>query len=163
MARPLFTLLLGVVVTGCASLGVRTEGVSGPITWRATDLKIQAVGEAPGFVGKAQQEVYSFTLVLQETQGTAITFTKMAYTLYSSPTLLPYASETTGRWVLGPRRELRWPFSSTFYCPSHDCNAPGFIAPRYHIILTGTGSQGEPVRVVIDLWLPDNPDAMKKR
>ena len=163
MARPLFALLLGVVVTGCAALGVRTEGISGPIAWRATDLKVQAVGEAPGFVGRTQKEVYSFTLVLQETQGTAITFTKMAYTLYSSPTLLPYASEATGRWVLGPRRALRWPFSSTFSCPSHDCNEPGFIAPRYHIILTGTDSQDQPVRVVIDLRLPENPDTMEKR
>lgn len=165
MARTLFALLLGVVVTGCASLGVRTEGVSGPIAWRATDLKVQAVGEAPGFigVGRAAQEVYSFTLVLQETQGTAITFTKVAYTIDSGPALLPFSSEQPGHWELRPYRELRWPLSSSYHCPASDCMNPGAVAPVWHIILTGTDDKGRPVRAVIDLKLPYNPDAMQKR
>jgi hypothetical protein len=93
MSRMLFTLLLSMVVTSCASLGMRTGGVSSPIAWRATALKIQAVGEAAGVIGRpAQQEIYSFTLVLQETQGAALTFTKEdawhAYASDASPVFL---------------------------------------------------------------------------
>ena len=164
MPRPLFALLLVMVVTSCASLGMRTEGVSGPIAWRATDLKIQAVGEAAGVVGRpVQQEVYSFTLILQETQGTALTFTKIEYRIDSGPGIHPFFAERVGQWRLRPHRELRWPLSSTWSCPSTDCVRPEFFAPVWHIILTGTDNRGQEVRVVIDLKLPYNPDALEKR
>jgi hypothetical protein len=164
MSRPLFTLLLGMVVTSCASLGMRTEGVSGPIAWRATDLKIQAVGEAAGVIGiSVSREAYSFTLVLQETQGTALTFTKVAYRIDGGPGLQPFFAERVGQWRLRPQGELRWPLSSTWSCTSTDCVRPGFFAPVWHIILTGTDNRGQEVRVVIDLKLPYNPDAMEKR
>src|SRR5262245_22948513 len=110
MSRMLFALGLSMVVASCASLGMRTAGVSGPIAWRATDLKIQAVGEAAGVLGgRTQQEVYSFTLVLQETQGTALTFTKVAYRIDSGPGIQPFFADRVGQWRLRPQGELRWP------------------------------------------------------
>ena len=159
----LFALLLGMVVAGCAPLGIRTEGVSGPIAWRATDLKIRAVGEASGFIGRAVQEAYSFTLVLKESQGTAITFTNMAATFSVATAVLPGSFEQTGRWELRPYGELRWPLETSYSCTSIDCVNPGVIAPVWHITLTGTDDRSQPVRVVIDLRLPSNPEAMKKR
>jgi hypothetical protein len=164
MSRMLFALLLGMVVVHCASLRVRTEGVSGPIAWRATDLKIQAAGEATGVIGAGvQQEVYSFTLVLRETHGTALTFTKMAYRIDSGPGIRPFFAEQGVQWSLRPRGELRWPLHSTWSCTGGDCVRPGLFAPVWHIVLTGTDTQGQPVRVVIDLTLPANPAALEKR
>lgn len=164
MSHLLFALLLGMVVTSCASLGMRTEGVSGPIAWHATDFKIQAVGEAAGVLGRpTQQEVYAFTLVLQETQGTALTFTKMAYRVDSGPGIHPGFAERVGQWRLRPHGELRWPLWSTWSCASTDCVNPGFVVPAWHIVLTGTDNRGQEVRVVIDLKLPSNPEAMEKR
>jgi hypothetical protein len=143
---------------------MRLEGVSGPIAWRATALKIQAVGEAAGVIGSpVAQEVYSFTLVLQETQGTALTFTKMAYRIDSGSGIQPFFAERVGRWSLRPQGELRWPLSSTWSCTSIDCVRPRFFAPAWHISLTGMDARGQEVRVVIDLKLPDNPNAMEKR
>jgi len=144
MSRMLFALLLGMVVTSCASLGMRTEGVSGPIAWRATDFKRQAVGEAAGVIGRpTQQEVYSFILVLQETQGTALNFTKVAYRIDSGPGIHPLFAERVGQWRLPPHRELRWPLSSTWGCASTDCVNPGFFAPVWHVILTGTDNRSQ--------------------
>ena len=162
MSHMILALLLSMVVAACAALGTRTAGRSGPITWRATDFKVQAVGEASGFVGRTAQEVYSFTLVLHESQGTAITFTRVAATYNATTATRPASFEQTGRWELRPHGELRWPLQNTYGCASIDCINPGAIAPVWHIILTGTDNRGQPVRVVIDLRLPANPDAREK-
>jgi hypothetical protein len=75
--RRLLAVLLGVVLVGCAAYWQgHTEGTSGPIAWHITDAKSAAdrIGE---------RSAYSFILVLQETQGTALTFTTMTYTVSS--------------------------------------------------------------------------------
>lgn len=159
MFRMLCALLLGTVVVGCAALGVRTEGVSGPIAWRATDFNVGSVPGDTGIIGRRDREIYAFTLVLQETQGTAITFTKVAYTIAGSVGLKPFSTEETGQWRLRPHGELRWPLSSTYGCASIDCVDPGFVAPVWHITLMGTDDRGQPVRIAIDLRLPYNPRA----
>jgi hypothetical protein len=77
MVRLLLAVLLGVIITGCATYWqAHTEGTSGPIAWYITDAKAAAdrVGE---------RYAYSFVLVLQETQGTPLTFTTLTYTVYS--------------------------------------------------------------------------------
>jgi hypothetical protein len=50
-------LMLLVLTTGCATLGSRTEGQSGPLAWRTTDLAIVAKN-----VGGQAAETYDFTL-----------------------------------------------------------------------------------------------------
>ena len=35
MVRAVLTVLLSVIVAGCATLGVRTEGESGPLAWQS--------------------------------------------------------------------------------------------------------------------------------
>jgi hypothetical protein len=78
MAPIFLVLLLGAALSGCAAFGGRTEGSSGPVAWRVADVDIQAVGTATGVVGRSgPQEVYAFTLVLHETQGTTLTFTRL--------------------------------------------------------------------------------------
>jgi hypothetical protein len=55
-------LWMTVVLSGCAMLGARLEGVSGPIAWQATDLRV-----VERQVTETNQELYAFTLVLTET------------------------------------------------------------------------------------------------
>jgi hypothetical protein len=63
---------MAILLNGCASLGPRTEGVTGPIAWRVTDLRAET-REIKGqlFEGRA------FTLVVRNVSAETITFTRM--------------------------------------------------------------------------------------
>ena len=77
MVRRGLAMLLGVVLAGCATYWqAHTTGTSGPIAWSIADAQSAAdrVGE---------RYAYTFVLVLQETQGTPLTFTTLTYTVYS--------------------------------------------------------------------------------
>jgi hypothetical protein len=77
MTRLRLVVLLGVVLAGCATYWqAHTAGTSGPIAWSIADAQSAAdrVGE---------RYAYTFVLVLQETQGTPLTFTTLTYTVYS--------------------------------------------------------------------------------
>jgi len=89
MKRMLLTVLLGMVVTGCATYWKeRTEGTSGPIAWYITDATSDANT-------REERYIYFFVLVLQETQGTPITFTTMTYTIYSGTATSSVVNERT--------------------------------------------------------------------
>jgi len=89
-----------VLALGCA--GVRLEGTSGPVAWRATDLAL-----AERQVGDDLLWVYSFVLVLKETTGTGIDFTLVRRRLYfRDPDTTGSAGEMTGRWRLAPNGEF---------------------------------------------------------
>ena len=156
MIHMLLTLLLSAIVAGCAAIGHRTEGVSGPVAWHVTDLRITQGLLAQDADGKARDR-YEFTIVLKETQGTAITFTHHEQTCYE-PGVSPAggSSVVTGRWKLPPHGELPRPGSWLVYCAERPCNW-GSLAPVCQSILTGTDDQDQPVRVVIDFRLPPNP------
>lgn len=155
--RVLLVLWLAVVSGGCATLGARLDGVSGAIAWQATDLRVverQVTGTT--------RELYVFTLVLKETQGLGVTFTHLAYTI-SQPGIdsVGETQQATIRWALHPRGELRHPLSSYIYCREVHCQDWGPIVPWWHIVLTGTDERDQPVRVAIDLRLPQNPAGPK--
>jgi hypothetical protein len=63
----LLVLWMTVMISGCAMLGARLDGVSGPIAWQATDLRV-----VERQVTETNQELYAFTLVLKETQDHGI-------------------------------------------------------------------------------------------
>jgi hypothetical protein len=160
MVRLLLAVLLGVIITGCATYWqAHTEGTSGPIAWYITDAKAAAdrVGE---------RYAYSFVLVLQETQGTSLTFTTLTYTVYSgSGGIQPGAGEQTiqGTWTLRAHGSSRLPFTYTAFCPEGSgCVKLEPLAPTYHIILAGTDSQDKPMRVIIDTKLPPDPSVIRK-
>jgi hypothetical protein len=69
-------LWLSVVISGCAALGARLEGVKDAIAWQATDLRV-----VQRQMTDTSQELYAFTLVLKETQGRGVTFTHLEYTM----------------------------------------------------------------------------------
>src|SRR5262245_40868854 len=127
------------LLSGCA---MYLRGVSGPVAWQATDLRV-----VERSVAGAERDIYAFTLVLEETQGTALTFTQMEYTI-SQPGVNPAGTtrHTTILWKLRPRGELRQPFSFYWFCDASQCQERRPIAPWYTIVLTGTNNHGQPVR-----------------
>src|SRR5678815_5768873 len=66
-------VVLGTTMMGCTAY---LKGISGPIAWQATDLRI-----IERSVSGADRDIYAFALVLEETQGSAITFTNLEYTV----------------------------------------------------------------------------------
>jgi len=160
MACPLLALLLGTVVAGCATYWhAHTAGTSGPIAWHVTEAKSESTLAEDRYV-------YSFVLVLQETQGTPITFTTMTYTVYSgTETHSPSYGETVDRNIqLRPRSAYRLPFTFTITCPElRACSKIVGLAPTYHIMLTGTDNHAKPVHVSIDIKLPPDPKAIQQR
>jgi hypothetical protein len=159
MMRMFLAVLLGVVVTGCAAYWKEhTEGTSGPVAWYIADAKSDSNS-------REERYVYFFVLVLQETQGTAITFTTMRYTIYSGTATSSGSNERTnqGTWKLRAHGRYRFPFTYTVTCPEGSgCIKLGPLAPTYHIVLTGTDSQDKPVRVIIDTKLPPDPSTIPK-
>jgi hypothetical protein len=159
MTRLLLVGLLGVIIAGCAGYWrAHTEGTSGPIAWSIAEAKSAAdrVGE---------RYAYSFVLVLQETQGTPLTFTTLTYTVYSGTATSSGAYEQTiqGTWKLRGHGRYRFPFTYTATCPEGSgCVKLEPLAPTYHIVLAGTDSQDKSVQVVIDTKLPPDSSVLSK-
>ena len=104
MTSLLWALGIMMIVTGCAGLRAPLRGESGPVAWQVTDLRI--VERA---VAGTARDLYTFTLVLQETHGAALTFTSLEQTM-SEPLLNPTgvtqhvlrALETAPTWRTPP-------------------------------------------------------------
>jgi predicted aspartyl protease len=146
------------VVTGCAGLRTSLQGVSGPVAWQVTDLRM--VERA---VEGTARDLYTFTLVLQETRSAMLTFTSLEQTI-SDPVLYPtgVSQQASVLWKLHPHGEFRCPFSVYSYCAMDDC--PRNLmppAPWYALALTGTDDRGQPVRVTMDFKLPMSPAGPK--
>src|SRR2546429_3428944 len=69
--RSAVAVILILPVTACASLGVKTSGISGPVAWQAVEMNVS--GNA---VLGQNSSWYSFVLALKETSGSTITFTR---------------------------------------------------------------------------------------
>jgi len=161
MARVLLTLILGAVLTGCASLGVSTEGTSGPLAWHVTELKSASVPGLRGTIGDTHG-TYSFTLVLKETQGIPLTFTYRKDTIYASSVTVLKAADEAINLRFRPHEERRFPLTFSWGCAAGDCIQVEQVTPRWTITLTGTDAQGNAVQAVIKIHLPANPDTYQK-
>ena len=143
-------LLMSLLVMGCASTPVHTDGVSGAVAWHATDFQLTktTVQGQPG-------EQYAFTLVLSNRGGTGVTFTTLQRTV-SAHKVRAASTERTGHWRLPSNGELRLPFSFTHYCSQafDSCRGPAVFTPHWHLVVTGADDRGQPVQVVIDLYAP---------
>lgn len=144
----LFMISVLALVAACASASLRTEGVTGPITWQATDFKLAktTANYQPG-------ERYSFMLVLKEINGVGITLTEMKWTVSQHGLSHSPSSQRTGSWRFRPHGELRIPFSFFRYCPYDSC-LEVYGAPRWNITFTGSDDRGQPVKLVIDVEPP---------
>jgi hypothetical protein len=143
--------LLGLILAGCASLGARTEGTSGPVHWQATQLHVSPP------TAWEKRETYQFTLVLRELQGTALTLTRISAQVHNAFGSFPVPWEKIGAWQLAPHGEVRIPLASTRYCPYVHCREPNPLAPAWHLNLTGVGVQGQPIQIAIEVQLPYTP------
>jgi hypothetical protein len=140
-------------VAGCSTVGVRTEGTSGPLAWRAGDLAVE-----PRIVQGQQADTYSFTLHVKNLGDRPLTFTQMHRTVYQAGGGQPGQSTTSGRWELKPGGEWRFPLYSYQFCNvSSGCLDRGISAPLWRIVLTGTDDQNRTVSVPIDIALPSQP------
>jgi hypothetical protein len=143
-------LLMSLLVVGCASPPVHTNGVTGAVAWHATEFQLTTatVQGQPG-------ERYAFTLVLSDRGGTGVTCTALQQTV-SAHQVRTTSTARTGRWRLRPNGELRLPCSYTYYCHQafESCRGPATFAPHWHIVLDGADDRGQPVQVVIELDAP---------
>lgn len=160
--RLIATCLVGALLGLCATLAItgctaHLKGVSGPIAWQATDLRV-----VERVAAGTPRDIYAFTLVLAETQGSALTLTYLEQTV-SQPDInsAGVSRPSAILWKLRPHGELRQPFSFYWYCDGLDCQRLGPTAPWYDLVLTGTNDQGQPVRITINLKLPPNPPKLK--
>jgi hypothetical protein len=141
-------LLLG----GCAGLGIRTEGTSGPLAWRVADLH----AETQSIQGKAV-EGRAFTLVIRNISDRTLTLTKLSERRYQPGTGL---SSTTFpvRWQLRPGAEQKIPRFSTLVCNSlTPCSDRGGAQPMFQIDLAGIDDQNRLIEARLNVVLP--PDA----
>jgi len=142
---------LGFVLTGCSTLGTRTQGTSGPVRWQATQLDVSPPSAWD------MRETYQFTLVLHEQQGTSLTLTRITARVHNAfgSELVPW--EQLGTWALSPYGEVRIPLASTRYCPYTRCRKPSPLAPAWQIALSGVDAQGQPVQIAMEVQLPYTP------
>jgi hypothetical protein len=152
MASYLVVLVL-LLVTGCASLGSRTEGASGPVSWKAEDMEL-----AQRTVETRRYWSYSFSLVVRETRGVGITFNEIRTAIYQPGTGSGGATYR-GAWTLPANGAFRIPLSSSLGCPSgvDICLGTGVPIPLWKITLIGTDDAGGAVREVVDLRMPPDP------
>jgi hypothetical protein len=143
-------ILMSLLMAGCAAFGPRTAGMHGPLTWQATDLRVQPTAAKDG-------EAYSFTLALSETEGSARTFTRLETRFQNSRGSRPVFWEHTGQWVLPANGTLRIPLVSYRYCPYVHCSDLGALEPEWSLTLIGMDSAGQPVHYNLTLRLPASP------
>lgn len=141
-------------LAGCMPMMARLDGVSGPVAWRAADLKQEERAIGGELAGR-----YSFTLTLKETTGRRITFNRFESVIGDIHTN-PGFSTREVTWVLPAHGELKLPLSSATSCSRPPCGYNPSSAPRWAITLTGTDSDGRAVRVPIDIQLPADPGAI---
>jgi hypothetical protein len=120
--RVLLTLSAALVVTGCTERQVHVTGVSGSIVWQVTDFRIVARS-----VQGTRRDLYTFTLVLQETQGTALTF-QHAVSRLMHPSIQTLPQQSSVLWQLRPYGELRQPFAFP-WCTTDVCKHAAAMAP----------------------------------
>lgn len=140
-------LWLGLIAAGCSMVEVRTEGQGQALRWHATDIRQYTVAIK-------HQEVYEYTLVLEELRGTTVTFTTLQARFRNNLHSRPSDWKKAGQWVLPAGGQLRIPMGTYRHCHAGHCRDWGPLAPVWHLVLTGTDEQGQPVREVIEMSLP---------
>jgi len=147
----LFTDLAAVLllIGGCAGLGVRTEGTSGLLAWRVTDLRVETrESQGKTLDGRA------FTVVITNISDRTLTLTKMDETRSQPGTGTSFATYPI-RWELAPGAERKIPRFSTLVCRSPaGCTDSGGAQPMFQIDFEGVDDQKRPIAARLDITLP---------
>ncbi|PON17424.1 hypothetical protein C2W62_13285 [Candidatus Entotheonella serta] len=135
-------------LAGC-TLSVRTQGVAGLVTWTTTAFDLNSNSALSN-----TSDRFSFTLVLRETQGEALTFNTITWEVEQTGVDLSGRQTHTGSWTLPVNGQLRQPFVYRIFCPtSAHCSDVG-PTTIWHITLEGTDAQGQAVHVAVQAELP---------
>jgi len=156
IARAFLVLVCLVSLAACASLGVKTEGVSGPVAWHATDLEL-----ASKTFNNQGYWVYSFSVLLEEKQGTGLVFNEIQTTVYQ-PGAGSGTATYNGVWRLEANGRMRIPLESTLVChfsAGGACGGSNVPIPMWRLILRGRSDQNHTVTIPIDMTLPADPPA----
>ncbi len=138
-------LLLG----GCAALGARTEGTSGPLAWRVADLRV----ETREIQGKAVNG-RAFTLVIRNISDRTLTITTMGEKRYQ-PGTGSSSSAYAVRRELRPGAERKISRYATLVCNSPaTCTDSGGAQPMFQIDFAGVDDQNRPIEARLDITLP---------
>lgn len=135
-------LLGGLLALGaCASTSTvpaRLDGAVGPVAWRAED-----VGVVTRTVDGKEVDAYRFTLVLKETRGSGITFTRFETTVSDRETFRGTPHVATGTWKLAPNGEWRVTLPYSVACPHMpgSCAVFQMAAPLWQIRFSGRDDQ----------------------
>ncbi len=143
----LLSLCAALTAIGCATIERQTEGQGQALRWHATDFHYYTMA-------MDQREFYEYTLVLEELQGSKITFTTMQANVRNNVQSRRSDWKRSGQWVLPAGGELRLPLGTYRRCRLDDCRDWGTLAPIWQLVLTGTDDQGQAVREVIEMALP---------
>ena len=149
-------VLVVLALPACATLGPVTEGSAPGLAWYAADLELGRSTTDP----RAYWQ-YTFSLVVKETRGTALTFNEIKTTVYQ-PGTTPWSPLYRGAWELPANGQFRIPLRSGLACPHTvpSCQGPNVPIPLWQIVMTGRSAAGEPVRYVLDVRLPPDPLAV---
>ena len=159
LGTALLAVCVNIVLTACTTLSPHLDAEPASITWHATDFRV-----ITRTLDGIERTLYTFMLVLEETQGSGITLTQLDYTTrHPGFALLPSSERTPILWKLRPYGELRQLFYSSPCCSEAHFGVRGRLAPAWHILLTGINDHGQPVHVAIDLALPAQPPIQAHR
>ena len=154
IGRVLLVFVSLISLAACASLGVKTEGVSGPVAWQATDLDLSRQS-----IGNRDVWTYSFSLLLQEQGGERLVFNEIQMAIYQ-PGVGPGVATYNGVWPLAANGKMRVPLQSSITCPfgaGGSCLGPTVPVPLWQLVFRGKNDQGRPVSIKIDSTLPADP------
>jgi hypothetical protein len=142
----LWVFLLG--GTGCA-LPVRTQGITGPVSWSTTAFNLKTVRSLDGVRSR-----FSFTLTLQETQGRALTLNAITWEVWQQGVDLSGRQTRRGPWELPAHGTLQQPFVYRIYCPPVDYCPHVGPTTQWDVVFEGTDAQGQDVRLTVQAELP---------
>jgi hypothetical protein len=140
---------IALLFAGCASLGIRTEGKSGPVEWRVVNIAT-VTREIEG----RQIQGQAWTVVIKNVSDRTVTFTTFEEIRYQ-PQTNPGVRQWNGNWVLRPGADWNSDRFSYLVCNSgHGCTDSGSTHKLVRINLTGKDDQGRPVEAHLDITLP---------
>jgi len=149
MRRALVVVALALTCASCVGF-VRTEGSSGPIAWRATDLEsiTQTIEGQPA-------ETYRFALVVKNVSDRTIALTRIERTVFYPGGGDPGRGALDGRWELRPGGERRFQLGSYPACHyARGCDDRGGAQPLWRIVLLGVDDLNRPVESRFEIMLP---------
>jgi hypothetical protein len=149
MKRRLGSLAFLLWFAGCTTLPVRLSGIVPPVAWSTRDFN-----HSSGRTFDGDTEQFTFTLVLQETQGHPLTFTTLTWEVWQNGVDRSGRQVHTGAWALPAQGTLRQPVVYTIYCP------PATLCPevgpttQWDMTFEGHDARGQPIRIALQPELP---------